>query len=274
MQVQHEKSQDELIEELQQQVDQLTAANLLLQEQLTRKEQYTAMIAHELRGPLAPIINYAQMLNRSISSPKNNVADPVKKTLQRNTSIIISQAQRLARLVNDLLDASRLASDQFTLICKPCDMVALGRDVVEQLRPVAPYHTFVIDAPTQAIQGVWDEGRLQQALGNLLDNAIKYSDEGSTITLHISVEESTSQRPALVKASVHNQGISIAQEDTRHLFQPFGRLEATRNVRQGSGLGLYITKSIIEAHGGRLWLEEADTHEQSGTTFSLELPLQ
>ncbi|GHO43882.1 sensor histidine kinase [Ktedonospora formicarum] len=274
MQVQHEKTQDELIKELQRQVDQLTTDNLLLKEQLARKEQYTAMIAHELRGPLAPIINYAQMLNRSISMPRNKVADSVKKTLQRNTSIIISQAQRLARLVNDQLDASRLASDQFTLICKPCDMVALAQEVVEQLRPVAPYHTFELDMPEQPIRGVWDEGRLQQALGNLLDNAIKYSDEGSKITLRIHSQEATPQQALTVKASVHNQGVGIAQEDIHQLFRPFGRLEATRGIRQGSGLGLYITKSIIEAHGGKLWLEDQDTSEQAGATFSFQLPLQ
>lgn len=274
MQVQHEKSQDRLIEELQQQIDQLTAENLLLKEQITRKEQFTAMIAHELRSPLAPIINYAQMLNRGLFAPKNNVAEPVKKSLSRNTSIIISQAQKLARLVNDLLDASRLVSDQFTLICKPCDVVELGREVVEQLRPVAPYHSFVVDTSVQAINGYWDGGRLQQAIGNLLDNAIKYSDERSTITLRIQLLKPVFDQPAKVKVSVHNQGVSIRTEDMQHLFRPFGRLEATREIRQGSGLGLYITKSIIEAHDGKLWLEEATPGGQSGTTFTFELPIQ
>src|SRR6266550_1540787 len=91
MQVQHEKSQDEVIQALQRRVDELSAANLLLQEQLVRKEQFIAMIAHELRGPLSPIINYAQM-----------VARPTQRTetIQRGTRIIISQARRLVRLVS------------------------------------------------------------------------------------------------------------------------------------------------------------------------------
>src|SRR5713101_3793962 len=104
MQVQHEKSQDEVIQDLQRQVDELTAANLLLQEQLARKEQFTAMIAHELRGPLSPIINYAQMVARPTQRPE---------TIQRGMKVIIGQARRLVRLVNDLLDASRLTSGQF-----------------------------------------------------------------------------------------------------------------------------------------------------------------
>src|ERR1700730_11548000 len=115
MQVQDERSQDEFIQALQQQVDELTAENLLLKEQLARKEQFTAMIAHELRGPLAPIINYAQMLARQANGAQAEKETEEKKqrraaSVQRQTSIIVSQARRMTRLVNDLLDASRLTS--------------------------------------------------------------------------------------------------------------------------------------------------------------------
>src|SRR5438876_2461163 len=104
MQVQHEKSQDEVVQALQRQVDELTAANLLLEEQLARKEQFIAMIAHDLRGPLSPIINYAQLLARQTSRKLNEVEGrrQCNDTIQRSTTIIISQARRLLRLVNDL----------------------------------------------------------------------------------------------------------------------------------------------------------------------------
>src|SRR6202162_4916747 len=134
MQVQHEQSQNEGMESLERQVNELTAANLLLQEQLARKEQFTAMIAHELRSPLTPIINYAQIVAR----PNQR-----RETIERGTNIIVSQAWRLSRLVSDLLDSSRLSSGQFTLSCSLCDVVKLVKEVVEQLRPVAPYHKFV-----------------------------------------------------------------------------------------------------------------------------------
>jgi signal transduction histidine kinase len=98
MQVQHEQSQNDGIEDLQRQVNELTAANLLLQEQLARKEQFAAMIAHELRSPLTPIINYAQIVAR----PGQR-----RETIERGTNIIVSQAWRLTRLVSDLLDSSR-----------------------------------------------------------------------------------------------------------------------------------------------------------------------
>src|SRR6266852_2293583 len=134
MQLQRKPSQEATIKALQRQIDELTAENLLLQDQLARKEQFIAMIAHELRGPLSPIINYAQM-----------VARPTQRTetIQRGTRIIISQARRLVRLVNDLLDSSRLSSGQFTLVREMCDIAELAKEVMEQLRPVAPHHTLV-----------------------------------------------------------------------------------------------------------------------------------
>ncbi|WP_165423480.1 sensor histidine kinase [Ktedonosporobacter rubrisoli] len=271
MQVQHGQSQEEVIEALQHEVDELRAANRSLQDQLARKERFTAMIAHELRGPLSPIINYAQILTRNLGIAKD---DPKKassrgEATQRQLNIIISQARRLARLVNDLLDSSHLTSGQFTLLRAECDITKLAREAVEYLRPVAPYHEFSVEAPETPIIGNWDSGRLQQALGNLLDNAIKYSDEGTVITLRIRPTEEG------VRISVHNQGASIPSTDIAQLFHPYTRVQATSGARQGYGLGLYITKSIIEAHGGKLRLEpHTEEHTQQGTTFSFDLPLQ
>jgi signal transduction histidine kinase len=259
MQVQDEQSQDEVIRALQRQVDELTTANMLLQEQLARKEQFTAMIAHELRGPLTPIISYAQMLAR----PSQRV-----ETIKRGTTIIISQAKRLSRLISDLLDSTHVSTGQFTLIREQCDVVALAREVVEQLRPLAPYHSFVIDAPDTPITDNWDAGRLQQALGNLLDNAIKYSANGTIITVHIW------QTMRTVHIAVHNQGASIPSADIAQLFRPYGRLQAT-SARRGSGLGLHITKCIVEAHGGTLRLEPHTDEgpSEQGTTFTFDLPM-
>jgi signal transduction histidine kinase len=259
MQVQDERSQDEIIRSLQRQVDDLTAANALLQEELAKKEQFTAVIAHELRGPLTPIISYAQMIAR----PNQR-----QEKIQRGTSIIISQARRLVRLVSDLLDTSHLSSGRFALVRKKCDLMALVRQVVDELRPLAPYHNFVAELPGTPLVGRWDSGRLQQALGNLLDNAIKYSGDGTTITVR------AWQAGNVAHVSVHNKGVSIPLSDIGQLFQPYGRLQAA-NKQEGSGLGLYITKSIVEAHGGTLRLEphaEGGEAEQ-GTTFSFDLPL-
>jgi signal transduction histidine kinase len=257
MQVEQEQSQDEVIAALRCQVDELTAANLLLKEQLGRKEQFTAMIAHELRSPLTPIINYAQIVARPNQRREN---------IERGTNIIMSQAWRLSRLISDLLDSSRLSSGQFTLSCGPCDAVKLVKEVVEQLRPVAPYHRFAIEALDTPMIGNWDYGRLQQALGNLLDNAIKFSPEETTITVR------AWQTPGKAHISVHNEGEGIPFADIDQLFRPYSRLPGTSGNQKGSGLGLYITKSIVEAHGGELQLERP-TEVKQGTTFTFDLPL-
>ena len=256
MPVQHKQSQNEVIESLQRQVNELTAANRLLEEQLARKEQFTAIIAHELRSPLTPIINYAQIVAR----PNQR-----RETIERGTNIIISQAWRLTRLVSDLLDSSRLSTGQFTLSCGPCDAVVMVKEVVEQLRPVAPYHKFAVETPDVPMIGNWDYGRLQQALGNLVDNAIKYSDEETTITVR------AWQTPGRANISVHNEGVGISPTDIDQLFRPYSRLPGS-SPRRGLGLGLYIAKCIVEAHGGELHLDQS-SGEHQGTTFSFDLPM-
>ncbi len=266
MQVQKVETRDEYIQELQRQIAELTTENILLQEQLANKEQFTAMIAHDLRSPLTPIINYAKMIIRQ----QGTKASP---TLLRNANIIVSQAQRMSRLVGDLLDMSRLTTGQFTLLREPCDLIALMKELVEQLRAVAPRHKLVVDASVESLVNNCDSERLQQAVGNLLDNAIKYSDEETTITLRVWTTSNT------VHMSVHNSGRDIPATDIDQIFLPFVRLRAASS-RKGSGLGLFISKSIIQAHGGDLRLEpyamvtNSNAQKQStGTTFSFTLPM-
>jgi signal transduction histidine kinase len=276
MHVQHEPSQGsnasqaEIIQKLQRRVEELTTENLALSEQLARKEQFTAMIVHELRGPLSPIINYAQLLSRHScntaegSAEQRNITRP--GSIQRGTSIIIGQAKRLNRLVNDLLDSYRLSSSGFNLVRANCDLVQLVQEVVDSIRPVAPYHTFVVMLPDEPVIGNWDRERLQQVVGNLLDNAVKYSDEKTTVTIHVWTTSGQAH------VSVHNHGSSIPSADIELLFQPYSRLKAA-GARQGLGLGLYIAYSIIEAHGGKLRLEPHNGKTPKGTTFSFDLPL-
>ena len=263
---------ERIVQELQSQVDALQTENYLLHEQVVRREQFTAMIAHDLRGPLAPILNYAQMLARQTHSPGDSEATINKKNaaIERQTNIIISQARRMNRQINDLLDAGRLSSNQFSLIRESCDIVALAKEVVEQLRPLAPYHTITLRTREKPLIGKWDAGRLQQTLGNLLDNAIKYSGEGTTITVTVSEVDNQA------RVSVNNQGMPIPSSDIDRLFRPYTRLPSSQH-QQGSGLGLFISKSIVEAHGGSLRLEsnneETSTEHMKGTTFTFELPI-
>jgi signal transduction histidine kinase len=252
--------------------DDLEVENYLLREQLARKEQLAAVIAHDLRGPLGTILNYAQRLGRQTYSSTDSEATIDKKNaaIQHQTSIIVGLVHRMNRQVNDLLDVSHLSSNQFSLIRERCDIVALANEMLEQIRPLAPYHAFTLKTPNRPLIGNWDAGRLQQALGNLLDNAIKYSGEETTIT--VTVGEVNDH----ARVSVNNQGTSIPSNDIGQLFRPYTRL-TTSQRQHGSGLGLFICKSIIEAHGGSLRLEpkneETAAEHMKGTTFTFELPL-
>lgn len=263
MQLQDKDVREDAIRTLQSQVNELTATRLLLEEEverlkaeLTQKERFAAMIAHELRSPLTPIINYAQIIARPNQKREN---------IERGSQIIVSQAWRLVRLTKDLLDVSRISSGQFTLKRASCDIIQVITEIVEQVRPVAPLHTFAIDLPTSPLTGHWDHDRLQQAVGNLVENAMKYSDDGTTITIR------AWQSEGLACVSVHNAGASIPRTQIDLLFRPFSRLQ-TAIPQDGTGLGLFITRSIIQAHGGELRLDEVP--EGQGTTFSFDLPLQ
>jgi signal transduction histidine kinase len=262
MQLKDKDVQEDVIRNLQNQVNELTAARLLLEEEvsqlkveLAQKERFAAMIAHELRSPLTPIINYAQIIARPNQRREN---------VERGSQIIVSQAWRLARLAKDLLDVSRLSSGQFTLKRGACNLARVIKEIVEQTKPVALGHRFEVDLPAESLQGNWDSDRLQQAVGNLIDNALKYSDDETTITIK------AWQANGTVCVSVHNVGTGIPRAQIDQLFRPFSRLQ-TAVPQDGTGLGLFITRSIVEAHGGTLRLEELP--EGQGTTFMFELPL-
>lgn len=256
MQVQHEQSRDEAIQSLLRQVEELQADNLSLKDQLAQKEQAIAMIAHELRSPLSAIIGYAEKI---VCSPQR------LDTTLRSTSIIVGQAHRIMRLVNDLLDNALLTSGKFRLVRKPCDLVELAQEIITRLRPLARLHTFVLEHPDSPVIGSWDRERLQQVLGNVLENAVKYADQHTTITTGIHISETTA------RVSIHNQGSIIPAGNRDHLFHPYARLEATK-TQHGAGLGLYIARCIVEAHSGELHLEPP-TPDTLGTTFFFDLPL-
>jgi signal transduction histidine kinase len=262
MQLQDKDVREDVIRDLQSQVNELTAARLLLEEEaaqlkaeLAQKERFAAIVAHELRSPLTPIINYAQLIARPNQRREN---------IERGSQIIISQAWRLARLARDLLDVSRLSTGQFALKCQDCDITEVIREVVEQAQPAAPFHTFRVDIPAEPLVGNWDRDRLQQALGNLIDNAVKYSDDETTIVIKACKAEGA------VQVSIHHAGASIPQSQIDQILHPFSRLQAAM-PQDGAGLGLFITRSIIEAHGGTLCLEKLS--EEQGTMFSFDLPL-
>lgn len=260
MRLQDKDVRDDTIRDLQGQVSELATARVLLEEeveqlkaQLAEKERFASLIAHELRSPLTPIINYAQLIAR----PNQR-----RETVARGGQIIISQAWRMARLVKDWLDVSRLSAGRFALKRQTCNLNRLLKSLVEQTRPVAPFHIFELALPVEPLLGNWDSERLQQAVGNLLDHAIKYSDEETAITVRAWREEHA------VWISIHHMGMNLSGTPQ---FSPPLTDPQTTALQDSTGLGLFITRSIIEAHGGELRVEELA--EGQGTMFAFDLPL-
>lgn len=224
------------------------------------RDEFLSIASHELRNPIATVKGYAQLLRRTSDRGR---LDSEQIALQTRT--IDEASGRLAVLVDDLLDVSRLRSGQFPLRPQPMDLAALVSEI-------AGREQFAIDGRHPRVTGaaescsvVADPDRIQQILVNLIDNAVKYSPDGGQIDVMLSWDE----RQVLVQ--VRDQGIGLPEGAVERIFEPFGRAAnaAVRNL-PGMGLGLYICRQIAEAHAGRLWAESAgDGH---GTTMFLKLP--
>ncbi len=224
------------------------------------KETFISIVYHELKTPVAIIRGYAETLQRPEAQ-----RDPA--LMEEMLAAIVEETDRLARLVDDLLDASRLQAGGLSLKeIGEVDLAAIARRVVERYRAQTTKHTLRLEFPPNfpLIRG--DPRRLEQVLDNLVSNAIKYSPRGGEIVVRGEV------RPAEVLISVQDEGVGIPLEEQDNIFQRFYRVEGpeTRAVA-GTGLGLYLTRAIVQAHGGRIWVRSAPG---KGSTFTVALPLQ
>jgi PAS domain S-box-containing protein len=221
-------------------------------EQLQR--QFIANVSHELRNPLASIHGFAQLTQRRESY------DP------RTVEAILNQTRLLDRLIGDLLEVSRLESGALELRREPVDLVAVARAAVEDAQATSDQHTVRLEARDGAVVGSWDLGRLRQVFSNLLGNAIKYSPEGGEVVVAVA----TSGPEAEV--SIRDHGLGIARQQLPRLFDRFYRVGPVATGVQGLGLGLHITRELIQALGGRIWAESEGLHR--GSTFCFTLPLE
>lgn len=222
------------------------------------KTTFISVISHELKTPVSVIKGYASTLNRED-------VEWDQRTVRNGLNVIDEEADKLSELIDNLLDASRLQLGTFTLDFGPVNFTALARSVAEKFRPQTTAHEIIVDFPPgfPVIQG--DERRLGQVLSNLIGNAIKYSPQGGRITI--------SGEPVSdgVRISVSDEGMGLAPGQEEAIFDRFYRVDnALTRETQGAGLGLYIVRSIIDAHGGRIWVE---SEPGEGTTFNFELPL-
>lgn len=243
---------------------------LLLSEQESRRtaeeavcvrEQFLSIASHELKTPLTTLKVTLQLLDRQFRQP-----DPDRNRVKTHLSRLWEQFDRLETLVEELLDASRIQQGRLDLRPESIDLVSLVEQVVDRFEYAPerkPEHQIVLEAEA-AIVGSWDPSRLDQVVTNLVSNALKYSPEGSEV--RVSLQRSDSHAMLMVS----DQGIGIAAEDRKRLFQPFVRSDVVRGNVSGTGLGLYITARIVEQHGGDILVQ---SEPGNGSTFTIRLPL-
>ena len=179
--------------------------------------------------------------------------------------MIVLACRRMNAMIQDLVDVARLGSRQLQLKRKPVDLRPFVFNLKERLTDVVATERIQVNAREDVPPVSADPDRLERILTNLLSNALKYSEPGTEITVGLE------QRGGEVVISVSDRGPGIPLEDRPLLFQRFRRLRTARERRDGLGLGLYITKGLVEAHGGQIWVE---SEVGTGSTFSFTLPLR
>jgi signal transduction histidine kinase len=247
---------------------------LALREANQRMDAFLGLASHELKTPLTNIKLHLQLLQRGMSRilSQQPVATEALITalehLQRQCLRSHLQVDRLDRLVNDLLDISRIQADRLTMRESPADLRAIVRAAIEEQRSLVPHRIIHLQPlPEQPIPVQVDAGRIGQVVTNYLTNALKYSQEDQPVTVGIQ-EEGVQAR-----VWVQDRGPGISAEEQAHIWERFHRVPGIE-VQDGSGiglgLGLHISRTIIERHGGQVGIESAPG---SGSTFWFSLPL-
>ena len=234
-------------------------AEAALREADRRKDEFIAMLAHELRNPLAPIRNVINLLQRRRS------LDP---QVQRGGVIIARQLDYLTRLINDLLDVSRISRDKLELRTERVDLIEIIKAAVEDSRPSIDQHghELTLALPEKAIYFNADPVRLAQVFTNLLDNAAKYTHRQGHLALSVSLEGNT----AVVR--VADDGIGIAPEKLPHLFDMFYQADRSYEQSQGGlGIGLTLVRRLVDLHGGTV--EARSGGRDQGSEFTVRLPV-
>lgn len=249
------RKQEELVQQLQQTQHELEHA-------VRMRDDFMSMVSHELRTPLNTLYLETQLrqLHLSKGNLANFAADRLPAMIERDQR----QIRNMVRLIDDMLDVTRMRRDALSIQTQPVDLAVLARAVVENLRQQAEAAGSVItlEAPAE-LHGVWDEFRIEQVLTNLLTNALRYGG-GKPVEMVV--------QPVgdMARVSVRDRGIGIAPEDHERIFEQFERTEGSRQHAAGLGLGLYITRKIVDLHAGQIGVESTPGQ---GATFVVDLPL-
>jgi K+-sensing histidine kinase KdpD len=223
------------------------------------KTEFVSMLAHELKGPMTTIMGFATTLKDQRAKLSDEKQDHI-------LSIVAKEIERLSRLVNDLLDVSRMEAGSLKYDLEPMSFFEVVEGVLTVHTSLRSMHAVASDIQPDFPKVVGDKDRIRQVMINLLTNATRYSHEGTTIT----ISGSLSEDGRTARIAVADEGIGVPEADRERVFDKFAMLPKPGWVKKGTGLGLFITKGIIEAHGGRIWVEEGDP---KGTVFVFTLPV-
>ncbi len=242
---------EEAMRDLQRRADELAAAE-------RRKDQFLAMLAHELRNPLAPIRNAVELMRQVETN------DP---SFQRSREMVERQVKHLARLVDDLLDVSRINQGSIRLRKEAVELGVMVQRAVEATRSLIDSrgHELTLDLPTDPVRLEADPTRLEQVIANLLNNAAKYTMPGG----HIHVSAAQERNEAVVR--VKDNGIGVPPDVLDRVFEPFVQSEGSLARSEGGlGIGLTLVRSLVEMHGGRV--EAHSPGLGQGSEFVVRLP--
>jgi signal transduction histidine kinase len=245
---------NEMAERLEASRHELEEQNQRLRESERAKSDLVSIVAHELRTPLASVLGFTSvLLQREVSDEQR----------REYLGIIQAQAHRLAALVNDFLDVQHLEEGRLSIARDLVDIGSVVREQTELFAGQSPKHLLDVSLPPTPLPVRGDSNRLAQVVANLLSNAIKYSPGGGTVRV------AGKQTDHVVRVSIQDEGVGISPELQQDIFGKFVRGHATAEGIEGSGLGLAISRSLVEAHGGRIDFKSA---RGRGSTFWFELP--
>jgi two-component system phosphate regulon sensor histidine kinase PhoR len=244
------------------------------------KDDFLAVAAHELRSPLAAVRGYTDLLVRR--EQRRGEEDSPEL---RGLNILAQQVTHMLRMVDNILDVSRIDAGQVSLQLQRVNLVSLIEQVIEQQRPAAGDRLLALESDAPELNVICDSLRIRQVLTNLVGNAIRYSPAATRVSVRIAIEpagalavrhpsyaaarSNMDEQALMVLIAVHDQGAGISDEQLGRLFKRYARGRERRG--EGLGLGLYLSREFVARHGGDIW---AESREGQGSTFYVTLPLE
>jgi len=240
------------------------------------RDAFISHIVHELRSPLTAVKGYAQLILRQ--ARRLSVPHPMTQAIEA----IEEQATRMGDMISEMHDAVRIRRGDLELHLEPVALVPLVAHAVEQQRKLFPEHEIELEVSGEPLEGEWDPQRIEQVVTALVNNGARYTPGGGILRVQVARQDTGGQDTGatpMALVCVQDRGIGIAESDQARIFEYLYRSPETRRRRlSGLGLGLFVSRTLIERMGGRLWLEDTQTTDSStdsssGSTFCFTLPL-